>query len=237
MAIYQLLKQNLDTIHDQMAAACLRAGRAVDDVHLIAVTKYAEWSWVESLSALHQQLGENRPQQLAERQMRLPNNEWHLIGQLQRNKVRLALQHASVIHSVDSLRLLERVALAATELQLRPHVLLQINLSGESSKSGFVVEQLRQEWAQIANHAETVWIDGFMTMAAESDNPEDARPVFRSLRLLRDELRHSAISRSAGLDLRQLSMGMSGDFIPAVEEGSTMIRIGSKIFAGLAEHV
>ena len=233
MAILEQLQQNLDMIHGQMAAACHRSGRSVDDVRLIAVTKYAEWTWVESLRQLHQTFGENRPQQLAERQVQLPNIEWHLIGQLQRNKVKLALQHAAVIHSIDSLRLLECVAQVATELQIRPTLLIQVNLSGESSKSGFEVEQLRRDWPHIVTHSEAVQIDGLMTMAAESDNPEDARPVFRALRVLRNELRETDASRNASPDLRQLSMGMSGDFIPAIEEGATMVRIGSRIFSGL----
>ena len=233
MTIHDQLTQNLNDIHDQMRAACGRSGRSPDDVRLIAVTKYAQWPWVEALSSLHQTFGENRPQQLAERQALLPGVEWHLIGQLQRNKVKLALQHASVIHSIDSLRLLERVAAVATELQIRPRVLLEANLSQETTKSGFNAEELRRDWSQIVNISKAVQIDGLMAMAAESDDPEEARPVFRSLRLLRDELRQTDAGRNAGLDLRDLSMGMSGDFIPAIEEGATMVRIGSRIFAGL----
>lgn len=233
MTIHDQLSQNLKAIQDQIMLACRRSGRSLNDVRLIAVTKSAEWSWVEALSSLYQTFGENRPQQLAERQTLLPGIEWHLIGQLQRNKVKLALQHASVIHSIDSVRLLERVVQVAAELQLRPKVLIQVNLSGESAKSGFTVEELRRDWSQIVSFSPAVQIDGLMTMAAEADDPDDARPVFRSLRLLRDDLRETDASRNAGLDLRQLSMGMSGDFVPAIEEGATMVRIGSRIFAGL----
>ena len=233
MTIHDQLTQNLNGIHDQMRAACGRSGRSPNEVRLIAVTKYAEWPWVEALSSLHPSFGENRPQQLAERQTLLPGVEWHLIGQLQRNKVKLALQHASVIHSIDSLRLLERVAAVAAELQIRPKVLLEANMSQESSKSGFTAEELRRDWSEIVRVSTAVQIDGFMTMAAESDDPENARPTFRSLRMLRNELQQPEVSRNAGLDLRELSMGMSGDFVPAIEEGATMVRIGSRIFAGL----
>jgi len=233
MTIHDQLSQNINELQDHMQLACVRAGRSLKDVRLVAVTKYAEWSWVEALSLLHQTFGENRPQQLAERQALLPGIEWHLIGQLQRNKVNLALQHASVIHSIDSLRLLERVAQAAVERQLRPRVLIQANLSQETTKSGFTVEGLRRDWSQIVSFSKAVQFDGLMTMAAESDEPEDARPVFRSLRLLRDELQQTDASQSAGLALRELSMGMSGDFVPAIEEGATMVRIGSRIFDGL----
>ena len=233
MTIQDQLSQNLNEIKDQMMVACRRSGRSLDDVRLIAVTKYAEWSWVEALSSLHRTFGENRPQQLAERQILLPGIEWHLIGQLQRNKVKLALQHASMIHSIDSRRLLERVAAVGTELQIRPKVLLEANLSQEAAKSGFTAEELRRDWSQIVSVSTAVQIDGFMTMAAESHDPEDARPTFRSLRMLRDELQRTDASRDAGVTLRELSMGMSGDFVPAIEEGATMVRIGSRIFAGL----
>ena len=233
MTIHDQLTQNLNAIQTQLRAACDRAGRSVDEVRLVAVTKYAEWLWVESLSQLYQTFGENRPQQLAERQALLPNCEWHLIGQLQRNKVKLALQHASMIHSIDSLKLLERVAQVAAELQRQPKVLIEANLSQESTKSGFTADELRRDWSQIVSFSPTVQVVGFMTMAAESEDPEDARPTFRSLRQLRDELRRTDTSLAAGLELRELSMGMSGDFVPAIEEGATMVRIGSRIFAGL----
>jgi len=233
ITIHDQLQQNLNAIHDQIHSACRRVSRSADEVRLIAVTKYAEWSWVEALNSLHHSFGENRPQQLAERQALLPNAEWHLIGQLQRNKVKLALQHASVIHSIDSLRLLERVAEVATELQIRPRVLIQANMSAEAAKSGFSAEGLRSQWSEIVPFHGVVQIDGLMTMAAESDDPEDAKPTFRSLRLLRDELRQTDASGEASLTLSELSMGMSGDFIPAIEEGATMVRIGSRIFAGL----
>lgn len=227
------LKQNLDAIHDQMRLACDRAGRNCGDVRLVAVTKYAEWPWVEALSQLHQTFGENRPQQLAERQALLPDCKWHLIGQLQRNKVKLALQHASMIHSIDSLKLLERVAHVAAELKLRPEILIEVNLSHETTKAGFTEDELRRDWSQIMSFSPAVQIAGFMTMAAESEDPEDARPTFKALRLLRDALQQTDASRAIGLELRELSMGMSGDFVPAIEEGATMVRIGSRIFQGL----
>ena len=233
ITIHDQLQQNLNTIHDQIHSACRRVSRSADEVRLIAVTKYAEWPWVEALNSLHHSFGENRPQQLAERQVLLPNAEWHLIGQLQRNKVKLALQHAGVIHSIDSLRLLERVAQVAAELQIRPRVLIQANMSAEAAKSGFSAEELRSQWSEIISFQSVVQINGLMTMAAESDDSEDARLTFRSLRVLRDELRYTDASLKAGLTLTDLSMGMSGDFVPAIEEGATMVRIGSRIFSGL----
>jgi uncharacterized pyridoxal phosphate-containing UPF0001 family protein len=106
-------------------------------------------------------------------------------------------------------------------------------MSQESAKSGFNAEELRQQWPQIVRLHGTVQVEGLMTMAAESDDPEYARPTFRSLRVLRDELLNTDASREANLTLYELSMGMSGDFIPAIEEGATMVRIGSRVFAGL----
>jgi uncharacterized pyridoxal phosphate-containing UPF0001 family protein len=121
----------------------------------------------------------------------------------------------------------------AAELKVRPRVLLEANMSQESTKAGFTAEEVRHDWSQLVAFSKAVQIDGFMTMAAESDDPENARPTFRSLRMLRDELQQTHASRDAGLTLRELSMGMSSDFVSAIEEGATMVRIGSRIFQGL----
>lgn len=227
------LGHNLQEIHRDIANACDRAGRSRDAVRLVAVTKYAEWKWVQLLSRLHQTFGENRPQQLLERQRQLPSAEWHLVGQLQRNKVRLVLGHAALIHSIDSLRLLERIAAVAPELPSRPQLLLQVNVSGEASKSGFPPDELKREWASICRFPPVVDIRGLMTMAPDTEDPEEARPWFRSLNTLRNELIEFPAARAGNLQLSELSMGMSGDFVPAVEEGATLVRIGSRIFEGL----
>ncbi|RLS38831.1 MAG: YggS family pyridoxal phosphate-dependent enzyme [Planctomycetota bacterium] len=231
MSLIEKLQHNLQMIVGDIEVACARSGRNAADVKLVAVTKYATWADVQELSRLYQIFGENRPQQLAERQLLLPDVQWHLIGQLQRNKVRLALQHAALIHSVDSLKLLERIAEVGADLHQRPRVLLQLNLSGESSKSGFTFDEIKSIWSDVLKLSDQVRIDGLMTMAAESENPEDARPCFRTLRECRDELASRPETAAAGLTLQELSMGMSGDFIQAVEEGATLIRIGSRVFA------
>ncbi|MCA9060462.1 MAG: YggS family pyridoxal phosphate-dependent enzyme [Planctomycetaceae bacterium] len=224
------LQQNLQQIQFQIAEACRRSSRDPGDIRLVAVTKYAQWEWVTALAGLHSVFGENRPQQLAERQQLLPDVQWHLIGQLQRNKVRLALQHAACIHSVDSLKLLERIALIAEELNIRPPVLLEVNISGEESKSGFSAAELRSCWDQIIDVARHMQISGMMTMAPASDDPQAARPYFTALRELRDVLQQRS---PAEICLNELSMGMSGDFEIAVEEGATLVRIGSALFEGL----
>jgi pyridoxal phosphate enzyme (YggS family) len=232
-AVREQLSQNLNAILDEMHSACQRSGRDKSSVRLVAVTKYAEWPWVQELRCLYQTFGENRPQQLADRQEMLPEVEWHLIGQLQRNKVRLALQHATLIHSIDSLKLLERIEETASSMNKDAQVLLQVNASGEASKSGFTLEEIINEWPAILATTSRTRIIGLMTMAAESENPEEARPTFRKLRQLRDHLAAREDSREAGILLPELSMGMSGDFIPAIEEDATLVRIGSRIFQGL----
>lgn len=233
--VLKQIDQNLASISQQINDSCRKAGRSADEVTLVAVTKYAEWNWVQALFQRHRVFGENRPQQLAERQTLIPAAEWHLIGQLQRNKVRLALQHAAMIHSVDSLRLLNRIASVAQEEQLRPKLLLQVNVSGEASKSGFNPDEIRSQWPDACSQADHVDLCGLMTMAAAADSEEDTRSTFRSLRMLKDELQQRPESQQHGLQLTELSMGMSGDYPVAIEEGATLVRIGSSLFEALSK--
>ncbi|MCP4171893.1 MAG: YggS family pyridoxal phosphate-dependent enzyme [Fuerstiella sp.] len=233
MSTKDIIARNLDAVRDDICDACVRADRAVESVRLVAVTKYAQWDWVEALAAEYQTFGESRPQQLAERRALLPDAEWHLIGQLQRNKVRTAVQSAATIHSVDSLKLLKRIALVSGELSIRPQVLLQVNVSAEQSKSGFAPDDLIASWDDVVACDETVEIAGLMTMAPASDDPEDARPTFRALANLRAQLQDHNAARNVTLALPELSMGMSGDFSVAIEEGGTLVRIGRRLFVGL----
>ncbi len=229
--IDSIITRNLTAVRSDMKSACDSVGRNPADVRLVAVTKYAEWQWVESLVKLHSTFGENRPQQLADRHEKLPTAEWHLIGQLQRNKAKQAVQSAELIHSIDSEKLLDRVAQVAQELQVRTNVLLQVNVSGEESKSGFTPENLKQAWTRLAKHQQHVNVTGLMTMAPAFDDAELTRPTFAGLRTLLDELN----SQVGGPDwvLTELSMGMSGDFSVAIQEGATLVRIGSRLFEGL----
>lgn len=229
-SVESIIASNLARIREQIEAACRRSGRAPASVRLVAVTKSAEVPWIRTLVALGvHDLGESRPQQLAERASLIRNNvHWHLIGHLQRNKVRKVLPLAAWIHSVDSLSLLKRLDEIAAELLVRPKVFLEVNVSGEGSKNGFRPDDLLATWpamAQVAN----VEIAGLMTMAPFSDRVEDARSTFAELRALRDQL-VSAAPHSA---LSELSMGMSGDFEVAIEEGATMVRVGTSLFEGL----
>ena len=223
-----MIEENLQYVRGRIGDAASRVGREASDVQLVAVTKYAEPEWVRALAKLHPVFGESRPQQLAERVPQFDSSvQWHLIGQLQRNKVRMTLPVCDLIHSGDSVRLLDRIELIAGELALKPAVLLQVNVSGENSKAGFTATELRGLGDELAAY-ESIRIEGLMTMAPATSNPESARGVFARLRELRDEL-----AASTGLALAELSMGMSGDYEIAIEEGATIVRVGSRLFDGL----
>ena len=229
----QKLRENYEAVKGRIQRACERAGRERSDVTLVAVTKYAKLEWVESLIEIGEiNLGENHPQQLIERSAKLVRHpvNWHLIGHLQSNKVKAVLPSAPWIHSIDSAKLVELVNRRAGELELEPQVLLEVNVTGEGSKYGFSPDELRACWKSLC-----IWrglrIRGLMTMAAASDDPHTARPAFRALRSLRDELRGTTPDKWH--DLIDLSMGMTGDFEVAIEEGATFVRIGSALFEGL----
>lgn len=226
-SLLDTLRQNIAAVRDRMAEACRVAGRSPESVQLIAVTKYAKLEWIEGLIALGlDQFGENRPQQLIERQARWPLARWHLIGHLQRNKAKSVVGLATLIHSVDSWRLAERLSEVAVE---RVPILCEVNISGEESKDGFTQADLRAAWKQLIE-LPGIEIRGLMTMAPLSEEQESARPVFAQLRELRDELQSLSGER---LSLSELSMGMSGDFEVAIQEGATQIRVGSRLFEGL----
>lgn len=234
-SIHDTIAENLTGIRRQIESACERSRRSPDAVTLVAVTKYAEREWVDALVALGQTvLGESRPQQLVRRAAEMQDDiEWHLIGHLQRNKVDLVLPATKLIHSADSLRLLKRISSGASAIagDKTAHVLLEVNVSGEESKDGFEADALRDAWPGIQS-LEHLDIRGLMTMAPLNDDPESPRRIFRGLRELRDEL---AAGSGGKHPLPELSMGMSRDYAVAIEEGATLIRVGSGLFDGLTE--
>ena len=232
MSNSQLIAGNLKQIQIAVESACARSGRPDDSVQLVAVTKYAELNWVRDLIKLGKlQLGESRPQQMRQRVQELPGDvRWHMIGHLQRNKVDIAVAAADLIHSVDSLRLLRKIETSAAAAGKQQRLLLEVNVSGEESKDGFTPDELRSMGPEMVDLQHVV-IQGLMTMAPHSEDAESTRPFFRKLRDLRDDLANSS---EGGLSLPELSMGMSGDFEVAIEEGATLIRIGSRIFEGLS---
>ncbi len=223
------LRANLEHVQQRIQDAAHRADRNPETVKLVAVTKYTPLDLVQLFHELsNSPLGENRPQQLIERANQLPKDvNWHLIGQLQRNKVKAVLPYASLIHSIDTMRLLNAVNRHAEELKLHPRVLLQVNVSGEETKSGFTPSQLTSNWEEIGQlrHVE---IRGLMTMAPNTPDEKIIRESFRGLSRLKDELNKDSEEER----LTELSMGMSQDFEIAIEEGATLIRLGSVLFTG-----
>jgi PLP dependent protein len=228
MDIRTILAERVAGVRSRIAAAARRAGRDPSDVTLVAVTKSASAEVAAAASELLADLGENRPQDLWKKAVAIPAARWHLVGHLQRNKVDRTVPLVSQIHSVDSERLLEALDAFGRKRGIPVPVLLEVNCSREAAKSGFAVDAMT-ELAGKLPALRGLSVDGLMTMAAYSDNPEEARPTFAELRRLRVEIR----SRTS-LDLRHLSMGMSGDFEVAVEEGATLVRIGTTLFQGLS---
>ncbi len=217
---------NLLEVRERIAAACKRAGRAPGSVELIAVSKTFPADAVrEAVEAGQMVFGESRLQEALPKIDVLPGVlHWHFIGRVQRNKVRKILPVFGVIHAVDSLRLASYADEVARELGLFPKVFLQVNVAGEASKGGFEPDTLRAEWEALLA-LERVEILGLMCIPPAGPDAESARPWFSSLRGLRDGL-----AASSGVPLPFLSMGMSGDFEVAIEEGATHVRVGSSIF-------
>ena len=219
--------ETLAEVKGRIAAACARAGRDPADVEIVAVTKthgaeVVEEAWRAGLGIV----GENKVQEAAWKKPLSPSGpSWHLIGHLQSNKVRHALELFDFIHSVDSAKLADRINFVADEMGASPRILLEVNVSGEKSKSGMKPEEVAPTVAHILESCPRVTVEGLMTMAPFSENPEDARPYFRRLRELRD-----GTERSLGVGLPRLSMGMSGDYEVAVEEGATWVRLGTVLF-------
>lgn len=217
-------------VMERVENACRRAGRSADEVTVVAATKYVQ---VEQIKVLLQcrvlNIGENRVQDAQEKFASLEGFTFipHMIGHLQRNKVRRCLELFKMIHSVDSWRLAKEIDKESRKLGQVTPCLLQVNISGEESKFGFRPDEVKAILPQIAQLA-NLKVKGLMTMAPLCDAPEQTRPVFRGLRELADELRSLCVP---GVEMCHLSMGMSNDYEIAIEEGATMVRIGSAFFA------
>lgn len=220
------LNEILSKVRGKISAACARSGRNPDEVEIIAVTKthgaeVVREAWEAGLSVV----AENKVQEAMWKKQASPSGpSWHLIGHLQSNKVRHALDTFDCIHSVDSVKLINKIAAVAAETGRSPRILLEVNVSGEKSKTGMAVEELPAA-VECCLASGRIWLEGLMTMAPWSENPEDSRVYFRKLRLLRDEM-----ERRFGISLPRLSMGMSGDYEVAVEEGANWVRLGTVLF-------
>jgi pyridoxal phosphate enzyme (YggS family) len=248
MASESKLIENLVLVRCKIDTAARRSGRTADDITFVAVTKYVTSDIVRQLVAAGcRDLGESRPQQLwsnAEVLGDLAGDNtsihfgsvespirWHLIGHLQRNKIQRTLPVVSLIHSGDSMRLLDAVDQAASRLNRRAAMLIEVNISSDTTKHGFKPDEVEPVFAKIAALS-SLQIRGLMCMASREGDLDQARREFAALRELRDRLRPMA---PPTIVLQELSMGMSGDFEVAIEEGATMVRIGSALFEGIAQ--
>lgn len=227
------LKENLSSIRERIDAACARADRDRRDVHLIAVSKTVPAEIVrQAIESGVRILGENRVQEAAEKIAALKPNtshtetEWHLIGHLQSNKARRAVELFDAIHTIDSLKLAERISQIAGEMNKRMPVFIEVNLGGEASKAGIEPEAVLPLIEAISK-LDHLLLKGLMAVPPFFDHEEEVRPYFRRLRGLREEARAAGIAGPAFCDL---SMGMSNDFEVAIEEGATFVRVGTAIF-------
>jgi len=222
-------KANLDEVKDRIGAAAQRSGRKADDVALVAVTKYVDAATTRQLvSAGATCLGENRPQALESKANELSDLDiqWHMIGNLQRNKVKRTLAHACLIHALDRDSLVNTVAKEAAAQQRTVRCLLEVNVSGEASKHGYEPSQVGAAIEHIIT-CPSIRLEGLMCMAGLAGNDDDARREFALLREIRDS--HSDL-KTDNVELKELSMGMSGDFEIAIEEGASIVRVGSALY-------
>ena len=213
---------------DRIAAAVKRAGREPSSVRLVTVTKTVDLDRIrQAVGAGAAILGENRVQEAKEKIEALGAiASWHLIGHLQTNKAKYAVKLFDLIHSVDTIELAKELDRQAGKIGKKQNVLIEVNIAAEASKAGLAVREapgLVREAAQLQN----LVVQGLMTMPPFSDDPEASRPYFRALQELAEAIKKENIS---GVSMGELSMGMSGDFEVAIEEGATLVRVGTAIF-------
>ncbi len=228
------IAENLRTVRDRITLAAKRAFRDPASIRLVVVTKTIDVDRIrEAVAAGATVLGENRVQEAKEKIEKLGRiASWHLIGRLQTNKAKYAVKLFDLVHSVDSLDLARELDRQAAKIGKVQSVLIEVSIAGEASKAGVEVKgtsDLAREAAKLKNLS----IKGLMTMPPYSENPEDARPYFRNLRDLANAIIKEDIP---AVSMKELSMGMSGDFEVAIEEGATMVRIGTAIFGERKSH-
>lgn len=228
--VRSVLMERIASIRTCIAEACRRAHRDAASVTLIAVTKTVSPQVASIVAELGlRDLGESRPQELWKKADTIKDVRWHLVGHLQRNKIDRTIPLVSLVHSADSERILDTLDAFGRKRGTPIPVLLEVNCSGETSKGGFAPDAVPVVCDRVAS-LPGIAVRGLMTMAAYAEDPQAARPTFALLRETRDALR-----TRTGLPLPELSMGMSNDFEVAVEEGATLVRIGTTLFEGLGE--
>ena len=221
------LKENFKRITGEIRETEKKCGREAGSVRLIAVSKTKPVEMLEEAWALGQRVfGENHVQEIVEKKKAHPEYEFHMIGHLQRNKVRSVVGRVSLIHSVDSVRLAEEISKESIKKGIVTDILLEVNAAHEESKYGFSPEELPEQAKLIAAFP-GIHITGLMTVAPNAADPEENRPVFRRIAQLAVDIRAQNVDN---IDMYELSMGMTNDFHIAIEEGATMIRVGTALF-------
>lgn len=223
------IRENIENIRKRIAYAAKRVGRNAEDIKLIAVTKTVDVDNVEeAIAAGALDAGENKPQELARKYEILGDKiKWHQIGTLQTNKVKYIIDKVCMIHSLDREVLAEEIDKRAKKIDIKIDCLVQVNISGEESKHGMSKEEVEPFVRLVAEKYPNIQIKGLMTMAPFDAEKEEIRKVFRGLRELSDEINDMNIEN---VEMKELSMGMTNDFEIAVEEGATMVRVGTAIF-------
>lgn len=221
------IEQNLKNVEQRIAAAAKKSGRSREDIILVAVTKTHPADMMnEAIKAGVTDIGENKPQEVRDKYADVLPVRWHLIGHLQTNKVKYVIDKCCMIHSVDSIKLMDEIEKQAKQHDVSMDILIQVNISREETKSGIRAEEL-DELLMHVGELERVKVRGLMTIAPKCEHQEDAAVHFRNMKRLFDE---TAKKVYRNVSMEYLSMGMSGDFEAAIECGSNMVRVGSAIF-------
>ena len=223
-----MLKENLKTVEEHVQEACKRAGRSREEVTLIAVSKTKPLEMLQEIYGEGvRDFGENKVQELCDKMEQLPSDiRWHMIGHLQRNKVKYIVGKVALIHSVDTYRLAEEINIQAKKRGIIVPILVEVNIAGEETKFGTTAEDVMLLVEEISK-LENVRIKGLMTIAPFVENPEDNRLYFRKIKQLSVDITNKNIDN---VSMEILSMGMTGDYEVAIEEGATMVRVGTGIF-------
>ena len=223
-----MIQENIKLVEENIKKACEKVGRDVNEVTLIAVSKTKPYTAIEeALPTGVKDYGENKVQELCDKYEILPKDiKWHMIGHLQRNKVKYLVGKASLIHSVDSIRLAEQIEKEYAKADEIANILIEVNMAQEESKFGITSEETEQLVREIAKFPH-IRIKGLMTIAPYTDNPESNRVYFRNMKKLSVDIENKNIDN---VSMSVLSMGMTGDYQVAVEEGATLVRVGPGIF-------
>ena len=223
-----MIQENIKLVEENIKKACEKVGRDVNEVTLIAVSKTKPYTAIEeALPTGVKDYGENKVQELCDKYEILPKDiKWHMIGHLQRNKVKYLVGKASLIHSVDSIRLSEQIEKEYAKADEIANILIEVNMAQEESKFGITSEETEQLVREIAKFPH-IRIKGLMTIAPYTDNPESNRVYFRNMKKLSVDIENKNIDN---VSMSVLSMGMTGDYQVAVEEGATLVRVGTGIF-------